>query len=152
VSCWVKPASQIGPVFTLRGEERFGAATILGVWLECGRLCSWVRKDGSLMFPNEQFSPDPLVPNEWQHVALIRQRDRTVELYQDGALAARRQSEESRGDVTTKFRALGWERHPRLRPGKAGDLRAKYFQGAIDEFAVSNRALTAAELASLAGR
>lgn len=147
VSCWVKPASRIGPVFTLRGEERLGTATIFGVWLENGTLCSWVRKDGSLLFPNEQFSPDPLVPNEWHHVALVRHADGTVDLYQDGVLASRRQSVKSRGGVTTKFRALGWERHPRLRPGKGDDLRAKYFQGAIDEFAVFHRALTAAELA-----
>lgn len=45
VGCWVKPQSRNGPVFSFRGPKHptIDTATILGVWVENGRLCSWAR-------------------------------------------------------------------------------------------------------------
>lgn len=154
VSCWVKPKSRHGPVFNFRGEKDrvIDTATIVGVWAENGKLCSWMRRDGSIFFPNEQFSPDELVPDEWHHVAVVRHRGGTVEVYQDGVLATRQESRESDGAFTLKYGSLGREMFPRHRPGQRDDPTTKHLEGAVDEFAAFGRALTPSEIARLAGR
>jgi hypothetical protein len=112
----------------------------------------WARKDGSIFFPNEQFSPDELALDVWHHVAVTRQSDGTVEMYQDGVLASRRASRDSNGSFTLKFGTLGWERYPHHRAGGRDELANKFLAGAIDEFAAFDRALTDREIARLAGR
>ncbi len=152
ICCWVKPQSANGPVFVFRGKEsNVGASAALGVWLSGGKLRAVTRPAGGSGGQPDHPSAGEVVLNEWHHVALARHADGTVELFLDGASVSRKKSILVRGAVTTTSRALGLDRGARAQPGRPAEP-SRDFHGAIDEFAVFDRVLSAADIAKLAGR
>ena len=153
IACWVRPASDTGKVFWFRNHP--DGLAIVGVHLDGGKLRGWVRHDGGVFHPNsfggEVAAPHPLRTGEWYHVALVRHANGQPEMYQDGrSLGRAKGGRETTGKVTTNTRTLGVDAHALLQ--NPNHSEAQPLQGALDEFCVFNRALSAVEVAKLAGR
>jgi hypothetical protein len=86
--------------------------------------------------------------DRWQHFALCREPDGTVELFLNGVSQGRLRKDGSDGAITTNMRTLGYERFMDLKKGTAP---IRYLHGGVDEFCIFERALTATEVAQLAG-
>ena len=84
----------------------------------------------------------------WHHFAFTRQ-GADLALYTDGALELRLDKTRSGGAIPTDLRALGAELY--WLKGREG-LDTDYLAGDCDEFCVFGRALSAAEIRTLAGK
>jgi hypothetical protein len=152
VACWVKANAKSGKVFWFRGTP--DGLPILGAEIVDGKLQAWVRHDGGIFHPHstkgEMKGFQPLRVGEWHHIALTRDASGTTELFQDGRSVVRTQGQESSGAITTNVRALGVEPHVLRENAKSPETG--FLRGCVDEFCVFGRALTADEVARLAGR
>lgn len=145
-ACWVKSSAQSGPVFEFKGPQK----GVLCIALNGGKLLAQVRRDAGRL-PADLISPNAFSPDVWHHVAISRGSGGRVELFQDGVSVTSTLSPFTRGGITTNSRSLGWDRRGNERDRHALH-QAAYLNGAIDEFVLFERALSAAEIAKLAGR
>jgi hypothetical protein len=153
LACWVKPASNSGKVFWLRSHP--DGLAIIGVQIADGKLRGWVRHDGGIFHPSsfggEVAGTTALRVGEWHHIALVRHANGQPEMFQDGQSVGRAAGgRETPGKVTTNVRALGLDPHALLQNANHSEVQA--LQGCVDEFCAFNRALSADEIAKLAGR
>jgi hypothetical protein len=135
-----------GQLLSMRNSR--DGSPVIAVWLEENRLHALVRQDGN---ENGQFaridSAASSADGQWHHFALTRNGESTIELFLDGQSIGKRQAAHAGGAITTNLRTVGEERYHRLKRQKALHLN-----GCIDEFCVYSRALTAADVAALAGK
>lgn len=127
--------------------------TTSAVTLKLGLMDQW------LEFPDNNQFPRPLMDGEWHHLAFVYdQTSSTMTYYFDGAAVAApagatnvKKGDDPRGAVdfsTVKNLVLGgWNKHASL-PG-AGDDWIKSFTGAMDQFRLYNKALSATEVQGL---
>jgi hypothetical protein len=117
------------------------------VSVESGKLWGTVRCDnapGSLV----RLKGQDVALDKWQHFALVREPDGTVELFLNGVSQGRLQKPGSDGAITTNLRAVGYERYL----AKKKETGPRYhLHGSVDEFCIFSRALSAAEVERLAG-
>jgi hypothetical protein len=149
-ACWVKPDSAAGAVFWFTASNK---VAVIGVQLVGGKVRGWVRHDGAAFHPSsfggELIAPTALSLGQWHHVALTRNADGEIELFQDGRSVGRKKGKETGGKITINSASLGrgWYHDIFTRTPQAS-----YLKGCVDEFCVFNRVLTEEEIAKLAGR
>ncbi len=142
---WVWTKEPKGELLSFRSHP--DGLAFVRVWLEGGMARAWVRHDGGIFYPPTLKGPTVLVRGEWHHLALSRDPAGYTYLFVDGVSVDRLPpGREATGAITTNARLLGMESMDR-RNADTGP-----FGGAIDEFCAFDRALTAAEVAKLAGR
>ena len=141
ISNWVKTDSATGDTEMVTWGATSGSATRLTWRVHEGRVRT-EHNAGNLR--GDTYVND----NEWHHVALVvtegaNLRPETTQLYVDGL----EDSTFSGADVTYKLVA----EHD-VRIGMSGPQDGRYFPGSLDEVRIYDRALSAAEIAGLAGR
>jgi hypothetical protein len=143
---WVKTAAQRGTVVSQRNSKDGGAN--IDLTINGGQLSALVRSDGRELGEHAAVSGGAINDGEWHHFALTRDTGRTIELFIDGVSQGMGSGADAGGPITTNLRALGSERYwvqSGLEPAK------RYLVGAVDEFCIFDRALSAAEVRKLAG-
>jgi hypothetical protein len=145
VAVWVRTRSVVGTIVSHRNSRDGGAVVYLG--LDGGNAQGLVRQDGGEAGPAVFVTGGPINDGAWHHLALVRAGDR-CDLFVDGVPAASGAGQTVGGSVTTDWRSAGREQYwVNLRP-----FGHPHFDGDLDELAVYGRALSAAEVARLAGR
>jgi hypothetical protein len=149
LACWVKTTAVSGTVVSQRHSGDEGAAVNLTV--EGGRAVATVRQTGERRNPAAVRSRVLVNDDQWHHCALVR-RGNAIELYVDGTPMERAEQPGLNGPIVTDWRSVGTER--RWASENKSDLHgvSTYYVGAVDEFCVYNRDLTAAEIRQLATR
>jgi Concanavalin A-like lectin/glucanases superfamily len=148
LACWLKTRTADEVVCGQRSSSDDGADISLSV--ERGLPCGTVRQDRATE-PARVVGRRPVSDGVWHHVALTRDAG-TIELFLDGAAQGQATAPGAAGPITTDLRAVGMEpRWTRQGMGTFGGVRA-YFEGAVDEFCIFGRKLTAEEIRKLAGQ
>jgi hypothetical protein len=144
---WVKTEAQQGTVVSQRNSKDGGAN--IDINIAGGKLLGLVRSDKKELGQHAIVgSKGEINDGEWHHFALTRDTRRTIELFIDGVFQGKGMGADAGGSITTNLRALGYERYW----AKDGTEPAKrILDGAVDEFCIFNRALTAEEIRTLAG-
>ena len=144
---WIQTKATGGTIVSQR--NRADGGPVIDIGLAGGRLQAQVRQDrGEFVEPTTVTGP-PVNDGEWHHFVLVRQAGGGIELYVDGQPGGRGAGTHASGAITTDLRSVAREQFwlsARRSPGNP------FWSGCIDEFAVFNRALTAEEIRSLAGR
>jgi Concanavalin A-like lectin/glucanases superfamily len=148
VAAWVKSDDRRGTIVSFRHETQ--DSPVLDVHLNSSGLVLQARHNQREVFADELRSPPLIRPDEWHHFAVVRDLGPTLELFLDGASAGKMQAVKSRGEISTNLRCLGFEKY--WQKTRFSDVDGRWLRGAVDEFCVFNRALTAAEITGLAGR
>src|SRR5205823_3533960 len=116
--------------------------------LNSGALSLGVRQQGATDYIATVKGAKVVSDGAWHHFAFTRQ-GADLALYTDGALQQRLDNTRSGGAIPTDLRALGTELYwLKEREG----LDTDYLAGDFDEFCVFGRALSAAEIRTLAGK
>jgi hypothetical protein len=146
IAFWVATKEQHGPLLAMRNSANDASRLVVKVFN--GALQAQVGGDttppGGYVLTGSGFIAD----QSWHHVALVRFEDGWIELHVDGISQGRQgiNAQHARGTITTDQRALGFGR-------LNGHLEAgRYCACCVDEFCVFDRALTAQEIHSLAGK
>ena len=143
-AAWFKTQSPDGVLVSQRNSRDLG--TIIQLSLQGGRLQSLVCQDGNRQVnraPATLQANDIASDGDWHHFALVRDADRNVALYFDGAQHGPLNWKDASGPITTDTRTLGCDL---LNP------RPQNVQGSMDEFCVFRRALAEDEIRRLAGK
>jgi PKD repeat protein len=143
VEAWVNPAdvtSILVPIIA-KWDDNTGNFRTYFLTLQSGRLRFSISENGLYdQGAADLFSPSALQAGVWQHVAATYDGT-NMRLYINGQLAAER---------ATPIRSLFANDRPLLiGAGYVGGSPLRYFSGSIDEPAVYNRALTAAEIGAI---
>jgi hypothetical protein len=144
---WVRTRQRDGTVLSNRADA--DGTPDIDLHVNSGALSIYVRSaSGFAPLKGEKVVSD----GAWHQFAFTRQ-GADVALYLDGALERRQQNTLAGGAITTDLRALGAELYwlkdeKRKREG----LDTDYLAGDFDEFCVFGRALSAAEIRTLAGK
>lgn len=145
LALWVWTKEQKGTVLAFRSHP--DGLALVWVQLDGGKVQASIRHDNGFFIPHAVKDKTVLSPGEWHHIALSREAVGNLALFVDGALVDHQPpGREATGALTTTARLLGME------PLDSKRFDQKAFGGAIDEFCAFNRALTAEEVARLAGR
>jgi hypothetical protein len=144
LALWFQTRAATGIIVSQRHSKFDGPLIELGV-IARGQLRGRVRQMGGSN-PDDVGSRIAVNDGQWHHAALVRHEGTSIELYVDGALHARTQTVSSAGAITTDMRALGAEMRWLQMGIKTFNGMSSYFPGAVDEFCLFNRALTAAEV------
>jgi hypothetical protein len=142
---WVKSKSQRGAIVSQRNSRDAGAA--IDITLEDGKLGALVRSDYKENGEHAFVTGGLINDGDWHHFALTRDSGTNIELFIDGASEGKATGADAGGPITTNLRTLGSER---LWVQKK--IPNAQFIGAIDEFCVFDRALSAKEIRQLAGQ
>mgnify|MGYP000103162468 CR=1 FL=1 len=114
-----------------------------------GRLMAIVRQDGGSKGFGDVIGRTAN-DGAWHHFALARNGEGTIRLYVDGAFEGMHTAAESGGALTTNLRSCGlevfWVRTP-----KSPDDSGQGLKGEMDDLRIYGCALTAKEVAELAG-
>lgn len=143
---WAATREKDATLVSFRNSK--SGAPVIDVRIAQGKLTADVRADG-IEFGHAAVPGAAMADAKWRHFALLRHNDGTAELYLDGRSVGKARGRNSGGAITTDMRSLGAERY--WATVKAG-TGSPHYVGAIDEFAVFGRALTADEIRALAGR
>src|SRR5262245_8174256 len=142
---WFATRQQDGYLLAFRNPRDFAPA--IQVKLSGGALCGVVRADGSET-GEVRVGLAPAADGRWHHFALVRHAGGIVECFFDGQSLDKRTGSNTLGPITTTVRAVGCERSWFV----TQNTSAAYCACAIDELCIFSRALTAPEIAKLAGR
>ena len=145
IAGWMTTHQQDGYVLAFRNPRDF--APVIQIKLNGGSICGVVRADGSEQ-GEARVGLAPAADGRWHHFALMRHVGGNVECFLDGKSLDKRSGSNSQGPITTTVRAVGCERSWFL----SQQAPAAYCACAIDELCIFERALTAKEIASLAGK
>jgi hypothetical protein len=121
---------------------------VVRVGIESGKLCAVVRCD-RVKESQVRIQGQAVKLDEWQHFALVRAPDGTVELFLNGVSQGRQRQAASDGPITTNLRAVGSERYQAVKGG--GKQPDAFLHGCVDEFCIYDRALAVAEVERLSG-
>jgi N-acetylneuraminic acid mutarotase len=144
---WVRTRQKEGTLLSNRADA--DSTPDIDLHVNSGALSLYVRSAaGYAPLKGEKVVSD----GAWHHFAFTRQ-GADVALYIDGTLETWQQNTLASGAIATDLRALGAELYwlkdeTRLRDG----LDTDYLAGDFDEFCVFGRALSAAEIGTLAGK
>src|SRR5206468_869120 len=138
LSLWLAATDRGGTVFSMRNSGDGGP--VLDLDVQRGTL-QWIARSDGPEINELRCTGKAIGDGQWHHVALVRTASGTFALYIDGGLVNSTSGGRSTGPLTTNLRTLGCERYHVLRGGGS----SPYFGGAVDEFALFNRDLTAAE-------
>lgn len=143
---WVRTTRNNGPIVSQRNSKDGGADIDISV--SDGGLHATVREGGGELGQPAAIHGGAVNDGTWRHFALTRDAA-AIELFLDGASQGKASGAQAGGAITTDMRALGSERYWAKEGFMPQDQR--FFQGAVDEFCVFGRALSAAEIRELAG-
>jgi hypothetical protein len=135
---WVRTKAGQGVIVSQRNRRDPGA--VVEVAVKDGRLTALVREDRGAAGQAAEVTGAAVADGVWHHFALARNAGNTVTLFCDGQLAESATGANAGGAITTDVRSAG--------RGPAGPP----WDGCLDELAVYDRDLTAAEIRTLAGR
>jgi hypothetical protein len=143
---WLKTNQRDGTILSQRNSH--DGAPVIDILIERGTLHVEVRPDGNeWQGPVVATNRTPLSDGQWHHFALIRDKNGGIQAFVDGASEGRATGDAD-GPITTDLRSVGLERYWLNHPS----IHTSSFDGAIDEVCIFNRALTAQEIRTLAGR
>jgi hypothetical protein len=151
VSAWVKTTESYGMIVSFRSSTDGGPVIDLAVGYDggvdsSGRVMILVRQNGGSSYA--RVTGGIVNDGLWHHVAAVRGSGSTIELFLDGVSQGTNSGAESGGAITTNLRAIGSER--RWVNDSYGTADQRYLAGTIDDVRVYDRALGAAEIATLA--
>ncbi|MBS1797445.1 MAG: carboxypeptidase regulatory-like domain-containing protein [Acidobacteria bacterium] len=140
IDAWIKPSPTGGSIMTIL-DKRDTAGPIFGYALSLvnGNLVLQLADGG---FTNFGVGGADLRDGQWHHVAVTVDRDFDLVFYVDGAPIGNLSPVTRNGDLSNAAP---------FRIGAHADTPGFYFDGAIDELQVFGRALSAAEVAAIAG-
>jgi formylglycine-generating enzyme required for sulfatase activity/DNA-binding beta-propeller fold protein YncE len=142
---WVRTRQKDGPVLSNRAHA--DGTPDIDLHLGSGTLRLEVRQQGATDYIATLKGAKVVSDGAWHHFAFTR-HGADLALYTDGALEQRLDNTRSDGAIPTDLRALGAELYwLKERNG----LDTDYLAGDFDEFCVFGRALSAAEIRTLAG-
>jgi hypothetical protein len=144
-AAWAKVRGGDGTILSQRNSR--AGAPVIDLTVERGRLTGTVRADGP-EFGEAKVSGGAVNDGNWHHAALTRDAAGRIDLYLDGQPQGQAAGTNSAGPITTDLRAAGAE----LYWANVRRFGSPYLAGALDEVAIFNRALSAAEIRRLAGR
>jgi type II secretory pathway pseudopilin PulG len=152
VAAWVKTTENYGMIVSFRSSTDGGPVIDLAVGYEGGaddpgKAMILVRQDGG-SGGYAHVKGGAVNDGLWHHVAAVRGSGSTIELFLDGVSQGTNSGAESGGAITTNLRAIGSER--RWVNDSFGTADQRYLAGTIDDVRLYNRALGAAEIATLA--
>jgi hypothetical protein len=141
----------VGPGCIVSQRRNSDGGPVIDVTLESnGALAALVREDrGELGIP-ARVSGGRVNDGQWHHAALTRGAGPSIELFLAGVSLGRATGTNAGASLTTDLRALGSERYWVTHHQTA--FGVPYLAGAVDDFCVFDRALTAKEIESLAGK
>jgi hypothetical protein len=145
VAAWVKTQAGDGPILSQRSSR--SGAPVIDLMIEGGRLTGTVRADGP-EFGEAKVTGGAVSDGSWHHAALTRNPGGRIALFLDGQPQGEANGGSSAGPITTDLRAAGAE----LYWAKLRRTGQPYLAGALDEVAIYNRDLSAAEVRRRAGR
>jgi hypothetical protein len=147
---WVRTRQKDGTVLSNRTDA--DGTPAIDLQLNSGVLGLGVRQQGATDYIASLKGAKVISDGAWHHFAFTR-HGADVALYLDGTLQARQQKTRSGGAIPTNLRALGAELYwQKVDPGPTKVPDVAYFAGDFDEFCVFGRALSAAEIRTLAGK
>jgi hypothetical protein len=143
---WVRTRQKDGPVLSNRADA--DVTPDIDLHLGSGTLRLQVRQQGATDYIATLKGTKVVSDGAWHHFVFTRQ-GADMALYTDGAMEQRLDNTRSGGAIPTDLRALGAELcWLKEREG----LDTDYLAGDFDEFCVFGRALSAAEIRTLAGK
>ncbi|MGF1579727.1 MAG: LamG domain-containing protein [Gemmataceae bacterium] len=150
IAGWVKLASG-GEEGTILAFVNTKGRSLILLEVSKGQPVAKIRKDSS-GFDTGVRGNDQLPPGRWQHLAMARHPDGTLELFVNGESVKRAKHRAhfavADGIVKTDSRAIGkYLRHSRLHRNER-----RPFKGMLDEFCIFDRVLTERAVIVLAGR
>jgi hypothetical protein len=147
---WVRTRQKDGAVLSNRASA--DDTPNIDLNLNSGVLGLGVSQQGATDYIASLKSAKVVSDGAWHHFAFTR-HGADLALYLDGTLEARQKKTRSGGAISTNLRALGAELYwQKVAPGPAKVPDVAYFVGDFDEFCVFGRALSAAEIRTLAGK
>lgn len=145
IAAWFATRQQNGYLLAFRNPRDF--APVIQLKLSGGALCGVVRADGSDS-GEARVGLASAADGRWHHFALVRYAGGMIECFLDGQALDKRNGSNTLGPITTTVRAVGCERSWSL----TQNTSAAFCACAIDELCIFHRALTAQEIAKLAGK
>jgi hypothetical protein len=148
ITFWMAaPAGTWGPILSMQNTETWRGEIRLEL-ANNGWLTARVSDDNAVPGAHVTVSSKLAPVESWNHVALIRHDDGSLEMYVNGQSSGRRgiNAINAFGSITTTSRGLGccWLNNGRPEP-------AQFACCAIDEFCIFDRALPAGEIMALWG-
>jgi hypothetical protein len=149
VEAWVKTTENAGAIVTFRNSTN-GTPVInlmvgyAGATTNNGKVMALIRGNGGGL---AEVVGGSVNDDTWHHVALTRNAGNTLELYLDGVSQGTDSVAGANDAITTDLRAVGAEEYWIQVSFATADQR--YLDGKIDEVAVWNVALDAADVTSL---
>jgi hypothetical protein len=140
-------ATQQHDGFVLAFRDPKDLAPVIQIKLNGGSLCGIVRADGQ-PHGEARVGLVPAADGRWHHVALVRHAGGAIECFLDARPLDKRVGSNTQGAITTTVRSIGCERTWFL----SQRTSAAYCACAIDELSIFDRALSANEIAILAGK
>jgi hypothetical protein len=146
VSLWLATREAGGTVLAQRFSRDPGAVVYLGLD-GAGRVQGIVREDFAESGQPATVTAGPVNDGTWHHVGLVRD-GAAVELFLDGVSRGKATGAQAAGAITTDWRTAGRESYW----VNVRHFGNPHLVGQLDELAIYDRALTADEVARLAGR
>jgi hypothetical protein len=143
-AAWVRTTAGKGPLVSQRNSKDGGP--VIDISLADGTLTALVREDGAETGQHAIVTGAAVNDGRWHHVALARDTGTTIELFLDGASQGTASGAQAGGAITTDLRDVACERYWVMK-----GFPKPYLKGAIDEFCIFDRALSADEINKLAG-
>jgi hypothetical protein len=148
LACWVKTPKTSAIICGQQSstDQAVNVSLTVVQGNACGIVCPDQEKKPAQVVGRTRIADDT-----WHHLALTRDKEGTIELFVDGASQGQATAPGANGPITTDLRMLGSDpRWIRLKWDSRG--RTPDLYGAIDEFCILGRQLTAGEIRTLAGR
>ncbi len=143
---WIQTRAGQGAIVSQRNRNDGGADVEIA--LRAGHPFALVRQDGGEWGQPAQVVGPFVADGAWHHFALTRNAGNRIALFVDGRWRGTAVGAHAGGAITTDLRAVGREQYWLL----VRRIGHPHWDGALDELAIFNRALSAEEIASLAGR
>lgn len=147
-AAWIKPTNTNQISSFLSKRLNTGNVDQWTMWINDGTISYGAGKKIGIAFGNiagsnlnDIATTANIVDGNWHHIVGVIKYNNTLEIYVDGVLAP-----------TTTIRSQSWTSINTSMPVLVGsDNGGHYFDGAVDDVRIYNRALTAQEVAILAG-
>lgn len=143
---WFRTTDRSGTLLSMRKRDKEG--TLIRLTFDPFGLSAEVGgdQDDAALLPARANATIKVNDGQWRHVALVRSGN-DIELFVDGEARVKVSNPVAGGAITTDLRHLGADGYHLLH---GGEFAYQHFKGALDEFRIYNRELSAKEIQTLA--